>query len=86
MAVANPLYNDVVQITQDFLGPAAERFIDRQIKTHVNKEPAELTQADLKQLSEWLKVAIALLTEDETTVKQYTDDILKLAGKPVKSK
>ena len=75
MAAANQLYTDVVQITQDFLGPASERFIERQVKTHIHKDPRELDQNDLKQLSEWLKVAIALLTDDETTVKKYTDNI-----------
>lgn len=68
-----------MQITRDFLGPASQRFIDRQIKTHVNKEPDQLSQEDMQQLSEWLKVAIALLTEDEKTVSRYTESLLALA-------
>ena len=77
-ATQNKLYTDVVQITQDFLGPAAQRFIDRQIKTHVNKEPEELSPDDMQKLAEWLKVAIALLTEDEATVNKYTESLRQL--------
>lgn len=73
------LYLEVVQITQDFLGPASERFVTRQIKTHINKEPSELTHEDLVKLAEWLKVSIALLTEDDKMVSSYTENILKLA-------
>jgi hypothetical protein len=79
-ATDNKLYSDVVQVTQDFLGPAAQRFIDRQIKTHINKDPHDLTASDIQKLAEWLKVAIALLTEDEQTVNRYTDNLLSLAS------
>ena len=77
----NQLYADVVQMTTDFLGPASQRFIDRQIKTHVKKDPSELTADDMEQLTEWLKLAIALLTEDEKMVRAYNENLLRLSGK-----
>ena len=39
------LYLKVVRITDHYLGPAADRFIRRQIENHLNKHPEELAQA-----------------------------------------
>ena len=75
------LYQEVVDLTKSYLGPAAERFITRQIKTHLNKDPDDLSPEDLAKLADWIKVAIALLTEDSKIVQDYTDSILRLAKK-----
>ena len=75
------LYQEVVDLTKSYLGPAAERFITRQIKTHLNKDPDELSPQDLAKLADWIKVAIALLTEDSQIVQNYTNSLLKLAKK-----
>jgi hypothetical protein len=75
----SPLYNEVVEVTQDFLGPASEQFITRQIKAHLNKDPDQLKAEDLEELARWIKVAIALLTEDGETVESYTANIMALA-------
>lgn len=73
------LYEQVVDITTSYLGPATERFITRQIKTHLHKEPEELTEEDLEKLVDWLKIAIALLTEDEDIVRDFTNSLMALA-------
>ena len=78
------LYHKVVAITTDYLGPAAERFITRQIRTHLNKDPSELTEEDLAKLVDWLKVAIALLTEDGKMVQDFADSLMTLAKKSTK--
>ncbi len=72
------LYKQVVKITQDYLGPAAERFVTRQIETHLQKQPEDLTKKDLVQLVDWLKIAIALLTEDGKMVDDFANSLLKL--------
>ena len=73
------LYDQVVEVTQDFLGPASEQFITRQIKSHLNKEPQELREQDLEELAKWIKVAVALLTEDGKMVEGYTSSIMALS-------
>jgi len=73
------LYRKVVGVTTLYLGPAAERFINRQIKNHLNKNPDDLNSGDLVKLVDWLKIAIALLTEDSKVVQDYTNSLLKLA-------
>lgn len=72
------LYNRVVYITALYLGPAAERFIARQIQIHLNKEPEELTQKDLEKLVDWIKIAIALLTEDAKVVEEFSANLMAL--------
>ncbi len=73
------LYENIVNITQDYLGPAAQRFIDRQIAFHLHKKPEEITKNDLPNLVEWVEVSLASLTEDTTSVKNCSDRISDLA-------
>lgn len=72
------IYEQAVQITKDYLGPAAERFINRQITFHLQKDPELLTKKDIPRLAEWIKVSIAILTEDKEMVDDFTKRILKL--------
>ena len=81
-----PLYNQVVAITTSYLGPAAERFIARQIQTHLNKNPEDITPKDLAQLVDWIKIAIALLTDDGKVVEEFSASLMELSkGKASKS-
>jgi hypothetical protein len=79
----NEIYKAIVDISQDYLGPAASRFIDRSIYNHLHKLPEEITTKDLKQLIEWVRVSVAVLTEDATLVTEYVtrlEAIEKAAG------
>ena len=69
----------LVRITQEYLGPAAERFIDRLVDAHLHKAPAELSANDIPQLSEWIKVSLGLLTNDKNLIDECQKRILKLA-------
>jgi hypothetical protein len=73
------VYTQAVDITSDYLGPAAERFIARQINFHLNIEPEKLSKADLPRLAEWVKVSIAVLTEDKAMVEEFGKRIAGIA-------
>lgn len=45
-------YDNVIGVTKRFMGPAAERFIERQCKL-MKTEPAKLAATDMEQLA-WL--------------------------------
>ena len=77
----NKLYVQVVELTNNYLGPASERFIERQIKTHIGKNPDEITREDVAKLDEWIKVALALLTDDEQLLQDFSNDLKQLASK-----
>jgi len=72
MDTTTSLHAQVIDISRDYLGPAAERFIERQVSTHLHKEPDELTKPDLVKLIDWIKLAFALLTNDPGVVDEYT--------------
>lgn len=78
------LYQKVVAVTADYLGPVSGRFIDRQIETHLGKPPEELTKRDLVTLIDWLKMVMAILTEDHKTVDDFTKDLMILVNSPAK--
>ena len=72
------LYDRVVRITHVYLGPAADRFIARQVQNHLHKEPQDLSKADLRKLIDWIRVAVSLLTEDSQLIEEYTLQLERL--------
>jgi hypothetical protein len=77
---AMSLYNRVTGITEEYLGPAAERFVARQITFHLGKAPEELNQADLPKLIQWTKVTFSLLTEDRNAIEEYIHKMEQLVN------
>ncbi len=73
------LYTQVVKVTHVYLGPAADRFIARQVENHLNKPPEDMSKKDLLQLIDWIKVAVSLLTDDSEIVEEYAAQLHKLA-------
>jgi hypothetical protein len=73
------LYDQLIEISRDYLGPAAERFIARQVTTHLHKDPLSLTKQDIVKLTDWIKLAFALLSSDNAIVDEYTGRLLMLA-------
>ena len=76
------VYDQVVGITHVYLGPAADRFIARQVENHLHKAPEELSQKDLKSLVEWIQVVVSLITDDNEIIEEYTAELRKLAQPP----
>lgn len=75
------LFDQVIEITNEYLGPAAERFITRQIETRLDKDPEKLNRKDLAELMDWIKLAMALLTDDKRIINEYMHSLSKLTGK-----
>jgi hypothetical protein len=73
------LYDQVVEISTDFLGPAGERFMRRQINTHLLIEPEELKPPHLSQLVGWVRLTFAMLTDDSEHVDAFADRLLALS-------
>lgn len=81
VADSNNLYASVVEVTRDYLGPAAERFIDRQIVNHLGIKPGKLKSEHMKKLNEWLRVAFSILTDDQQMIDEYFKRINTLTKK-----
>lgn len=76
----NSLYVQVVHITNSYLGPAADRFITRQIQNHLHIEPDNLSQTDLLKLIDWVRVAVSFITEDSSLVEEYVERLQQLTS------
>ncbi len=74
----NDLYHKVIEVTYEYLGPAAERFVMREIEAHLKKSPEDLTKEDVAKLHDWSKLALALLTEDSSVVDAYSQSLLSI--------
>jgi hypothetical protein len=72
------VYDQVVRVTHVYLGPAADRFIARQVENHLHKSPEELSQSDLLSLIDWIRVVVSLLTEDGEIIEEYVGELQKL--------
>lgn len=73
------VYSQVIKVTHTYLGPASERFIDRQVENHLHKQPSKLTKDDLVGLIDWIRVIVSLITEDAEIVEQYISELHKLS-------
>lgn len=80
MSKPKNLRDQLLEINQDYLGPAAERFLERQIATHLSKKPENITSADLIKLIDWLRLSFALLTDDIRIVNEYAQRLRLLAN------
>lgn len=79
MAPAKNIYQKVVYTSAEYLGPAAERFIRRQITTHLNIRPEDITAKDIKELTSWVKLTFAMLTENHELVEAFAQDLNTIA-------
>lgn len=75
------LYKQIIDISEDYLGPATKRFIDRQIIAHIDKDPEDLTPKDVPKLIDWIEAAVSMLTNDKDLVVEYRDRLEKLTAK-----
>jgi hypothetical protein len=74
------LYDDVVTITYDYLGPAADRFVVRQIRNHLQKDPGDLRPKDLRELIDWIQLAMRLISNDSRAIDRYVADLEDLVN------
>lgn len=72
------LYDQLIDLTSQLLGPASERFVQRQIANHLKKDPHTITPTDITKLSDWMRLALSILTDDPELVQSYMKDFNKL--------
>jgi len=76
--MTNTVFEQIVGLTEDYLGPAARRFVSRQIAFHLDKHPEEVTTDDIPKLTEWTRVTLSMLTEDKRMVAEYATKMTNL--------
>jgi hypothetical protein len=78
MAQSSSLYNHVLEITEDYLGPASPRFLDRLVMNHLGKPAAKISKNDLPQLVVWIKLATTMITSDQRSVAEFMERLENL--------
>lgn len=68
----------VINITEDYLGPPAKRFIERISQFNLHKSLDQLTANDIPRLAEWIKVSLGMLTNDRAVIDECISRLLKL--------
>ena len=58
------LYDNVVDVAKPYLGPAAGKFISRQISGHLKLDDAQLGPQHLEELAKWVKSSGSMLMDD----------------------
>ena len=71
------LYEDVVEVAKPYLGPAAGKFISRQIGGHLSIQDAQLAKQHLPELAKWVHSSGGMLMDD-AKAKELADKIAKL--------
>jgi hypothetical protein len=72
------LYDNAVAIAKEYIGPAGQQFLDRQLITHLKLDPAGLNPTNLADLSKWCFTSGRLII-DSDLAKEFQDKILALA-------
>jgi hypothetical protein len=78
IAKINKTYENLIDLTSPYLGPSSERFINRQIRNHLNKEPEEINRDDIALLVDWIRLSMSILTDDNKLIKEYIKQIKSL--------
>ena len=72
------LYDDVIDVAKSYLGPAAKKFVDRQISGHLDiGDGSQLAAGHLDELAKWCFTSGKLLM-DEAKAQEFSDKVKAL--------
>ncbi len=74
-----PLFNDVIELARPYLGPAAEKFVSRQVSGHLDVSSDQLTGRHLEELSKWCFISGKLIMP-EAKAEEFSRRVKLLKG------
>ncbi len=72
------LYDNIINIARPYMGPAAEAFVKRQIKSHLKIEPEMLNDQHIDELARWCQISARLIMDKEKA-QEFGNRIKNLA-------
>ncbi len=63
------LYDNVVAVAATYMGPAAERFVSRQISAHLSVSPTDLAAQHMDELAKWIMESGKLVMDEAKAVE-----------------
>lgn len=73
------LYHQLVTVLEAYLGPTADRFVQRHVQYHLHKPYENLSRDDIPELASWIKISLAMLSDDTRIVTACEQEVLSLA-------
>ncbi len=73
------LYEQVVDLARVYLGPAGKKFVDRQIKAHLEMDGSQLTFADIDELATWCYTSSKILM-NEGKAREFSERVKSLGN------
>jgi hypothetical protein len=74
------VYQRVLRISEDYLGPAAPRFLGRLVSGHLGKPATRISRHDLPDLIVWIRLAATLITDNEALINEYMQRLEQLSS------
>lgn len=72
------LSQQVLEISVRYLGPAAERFLERQTTAHLNGLAfADLKRSDIPELARWIRISAGLVI-DKKKADEFAERVSRL--------
>lgn len=75
------LYEEITKIAEDYFGPVAPRLISRIVTNHLRKEPKKVTGKDLPELVVWIRLTVAMVTEDTEVINEFISRLDTLSAR-----
>ncbi len=63
------IYDNLLETTKYYMGPAADRFLKRQLSGHLNISPDELNTQHLDDLAEWCLTSAKLIIDEDKAME-----------------
>ena len=73
------LYKQLVTVLETYLGPSAERFVQRHVQSHLDKPLEKRSRSDIPELTTWIKLSLAILSDDKRMVSSCEQELLELS-------
>lgn len=71
----NKQYEQALKIAEKYLGDDGELFLRTHIVTHLGIKPEELKSNHIPTLTNWTRLAFALISNNPETVKHFADEL-----------
>ncbi len=71
------LYDNILNVARPYLGPAAEKFISRQIGQHLSIDAQKIASQQLDELAKWCLISGKLIM-DESKAQEFSQKVKAL--------
>ncbi len=70
-------YDNLLNVCKKYFSDNGKDFLDRQIKSHLNKSPETITTVDKDELAKWCRISGSLLLGKERS-EQLSSEIVSI--------